>query len=167
MKKKPSKVLIVIGVIALVALVTAFNNWRAKQASVVVDAKYISENMGTPTSRYDVEEVLCVEKFTDNESVAVALCKDSKGDAGVFVMWDGLARYNYEDYRIFEKTQSFQAASPITVKTKFGDVYYCLFTDPQADTVEVNGETHRVYRFSGVVDGEERELGFYCGFNEK
>ncbi|MBR5223551.1 MAG: hypothetical protein IKV81_05255 [Clostridia bacterium] len=153
MQSKKSKIITIVSIIVVLVVYITISHWLSLQKSVDIDAEYLS------SVAEDVEEVLYVKKFTNNESVAIALGKSKDDSPCVFVLWDEWNRYtNRASYK--PHTSNLYKE---TSKTKFGQPYFGIFPNPTDDTVTVNGKEHKVFKFYATIDGVSYHLGFYCG----
>lgn len=159
MKSKRSKIITIVSIVITVVVYITVSHWLSLKKSVDIDVKYLSDFVE------DIEEVLYVEKFTDNESVAIALAKNSDDSINVCALWDTHLRYGYQrTYQIYSTEQFNSIEQYKTIaSTKFGDLYCCIFPNPTDDTVTVNGVEHKVFKFYATIDGVSYYLGFYCG----
>ena len=153
MKSKKSKIITIVFIVIAVVVYITVSHWLSLQKSVDIDVDYLYG------AADDLKEVLYVDKFTDNESVAIALGKGKDDSPYVFVLWDQWSRYtNRASYKPHISTLYKE-----TPATKFGQPYFCIFPNPTEDTVMVNGLEHKVFKFNATIDGVEYYLGFYCG----
>ena len=162
MKSKKTKIITIVSVIVVIVIYITVSHMMSLQKSVDIDAEYLSSIDG------DVKEVLYVEKFTDKESVVIALAKKDDGLINVYALWDTHVRYGYQRaYKVYSTEQFNNIEQYKTIaSTKFGDLYCCIFPNPTDDTVTVNGKEHDVVKFSATIDGVRYDLGFYCGLKD-
>lgn len=159
MKSKKSKIIFIVSIVLLLVVYITVSHWLSLQKSVDIDAKYLSSIVE------DIKEVLYVEKFTDKESVVIAIAKNSDDSINVCALWDTHLRYGYQrTYQIYSTEQFNSIEQYKTIaSTKFGDLYFCIFPDPTDDTVTVDGVEHKMFKFNATINGENYYLGFYCG----
>ena len=166
---KKNKIILIAIVIVVLLGISEFNIYRTNLKSVDINAEFLQTNLTTPMDeKYDVAEVLHVEKFTKEESLAIALAKDSNGIPWIYVTWDGRSRYCHGIYfSIYDLTNFNDPYDYIELEsTKFGQPYVCIFQNPDQDTIIVNGIEHDVFMFDCTIDGVDYNLGFYCGLIE-
>ena len=153
MKSKKSKIITIISIVLAVVVYITVSHWLSLQKSEDIKVDHFYGLVD------DLKEVLHVDKFTDKESVAIALGKGKDDSPYVFVLWDQWSRYtNRTSYK--PHNSSLYKETPAT---KFGQPYFGIFPDPTEDTVMVNGLEHKVFKFNATIDGVEYNLGFYCG----
>ena len=159
---KITKSKIIIAIVVMLVVYIAISHFISLHKSVDIDKEYLSR------VRDDIKEVIYVEKFTDNESVAIALGKNEADEPYIFIMWDAWNRYTHtSSFGIHSVEQLNDIYDYEKVSdTKFGQPYYCLFQNPTTDTVTLDGKEHKVFKFNCTLDGEEYYLGFYCGLME-
>lgn len=166
MKKSRTIIIIALSMIMVAYLIisTQINNEKSKTESVEIDKHFLRTNM-TTIEENDVEEVLLVKKFTENESVAIALAKDSHDTPWIYVMWDGQSRYCNEIKLSTKDFENFD--NPYITynleQTEFGQPYFSLFENPSTDVIVANDKEHDVFEFNCIIDGVQHNLGFYCG----
>ena len=156
MKSKKTKIITIVSVIVVIVIYITVSHRMSLQKSVDIDAEYLSSIDG------DVKEVLYVEKFTDEESVVIALGKGRDDAPYIFVLWDEWSRYTHRTSYKPHKSDLYEE----TPETEFGQPYFAIFPNPTYDTVTVNGKEHDVVKFSATIDGVRYDLGFYCGLKD-
>ncbi len=167
--KKRIIVISVLIVSLYLIVATIYNNNKSKNQSIDIDVEFLQTNLTTPMDeKYDVAEVLHVEKFTKAESLVIALAKDSNGIPWIYVTWDGISRYCHGiNFSIYDLTNFNDPYDCIELEsTEFGQPYVCVFQNPDQDTIVVNGIEHDVFMFDCTIDGVDYNLGFYCGLIE-
>lgn len=153
MKSKKSKIITIVSIVLAVVVYITVSHWLSlqKPMDIKVDRFYSLVD--------DLEEIIYVDKFTDKESVAIAIGKSRDDIPYVFVLWDGRSRYaNISAYKPDDINYNIEAEI-----TKFGQPYFGIFPNPTEDTIMVNGLKHKVFKFNATIDGVEYNLGFYCG----
>lgn len=168
-KKKAVTVAIVLAVIEYLIIATIYNNTMSKTVSIEITKEFLQTNLTSALEpKYDVEEVLYAKKFTKNESLFIALVKDSKGIPWVYSAWDGWSRYCKGIYFSIADLTNFNDPYDYIIinDTEFGEPYICIFQNPEQDSITVNGAEHEVFRFDCTIDGIDYSCGFYCGLLE-
>lgn len=158
------KIKVVFIVVVMLVIYIVVSNYLSLQKSVNIDADYLSkQNMVG-----NIEDILYVEKFTEKESVAIALTEGEDGFLYVFVLCDGPSRYSYVSAdKIYKLKLSDNGDKYFSSdNTKFGEAYYCLYANPVDDKVITDGEGREVYKFKHTIEGTEYQLGFYCGLTK-
>lgn len=161
---KKTKIKVVIAIVVMLVIYIIVSNYLSLQKSVNIDADYLSkQNMVG-----NIKDVLCVEKFTEKESVAIALAEGEDGFLYVFVLSDASSRYAYVSadkiykFKLSDNNDKYFSSE----NTKFGEAYYCLYADLTDDEVIIGGNEREVYKFKHTIEGTEYQLGFYCGLTK-
>ena len=159
MKSTRAKILIIESIIIVIALVVyiTVSHKLSMQKSVDINVEYLSPIVD------DLKEILYVEKFTDNESVAIALGKSEDDSPYVFVLWDDWNRYTYRPFFKPHVSEFYMETKP----TEFGQPYFYIFPNPTDSSMMINGNQHEVFKFNATIDGVKYDLGFCCGLNTK
>lgn len=165
--KRSTKWIIVILIISLVIGISEFNIRKTKNESINIDKEFLKSNWAGAGDGYDIDEVLFVQKFTDNESLAIALVKNSYGTPYVYEIYDGRGRYDNVYYVEISNLENLTSQFNIyqLENTKYGQPYFCIFNNPVQETVIINEKTHDVFKFECNIEGKNYSLGFYCGLN--
>lgn len=165
--KKSTKWIIVIFIISLAIGISEFNIRNTKNKSIDIDKEFLKSNWAGAGDEYDIDEVLFVKKFTDKESLAIALIKNSYGVPYIYEIYDGKGRYDNVYYIEIADLENLTSQYDISQlkNTKYGQPYFCIFNNPMQDSVVINEKTHDVFKFECNIDGKNYSLGFYCGLN--
>lgn len=165
-KKRLSTSRIIIGVTMLVFIsVLLVYQIQESNKPVSLDEKYLSETALNDLNT-DIDKI--INKIDIREDLTVCLCSLSDGQLATFYLEKGRNSYNSKVRQIFhiddlpDSPYKDIVFAPILPKHNDIDVYYCVYKDPQEDSIIINQKSESIYKTQIELNGQVYNLGFWC-----